>query len=491
MSGHDVFFLTCDGGLSNCYSRTLKGSSKFVECSKCILGGIRTYPVRHVTSIHSSNGKMDTATLDRIALSSSCTLNRTESEAEWHDPIVVETKKSLHAPILDTYQSAMRWIEDNQLAAIICFNGRMDITRAVTYACEQSGIPFVTHERTWFGDGLQLIPKDNCLSISALNEMVKEFANKPLTEPQARLAGKLVGERFTQQNSLEWRLYNKNSESVGWPLGDSKPRVLVLPSSKNEFAGHREWVSGWGDNTKAIDDLFEAFSIKPEQVVVRCHPNWAENIGQIDGNRSLTLYQAWAAKRRFHCVSSEHRASTYDLIQQADIVVMNGGSSAVEAGVCGKQVICLGPATYQEAGFVRTFCDRESLYRPDALRPLDPDMVIRRTLRFLYLRSNRFPQYVNYVRALETTRYTYFDGADPQRLVDMLKTGKVSADDRTYASDLMAEDQVVDKIKSKKWGLLADYVVLKPELQSLKLGRRFGLGWVDSIRARLPRGDRG
>ncbi len=490
-AGHNVYFLTCDAAVSNCYPRAIKGSGKAKECTKCIMGGVRSFPVSRVTSLQSGGEPLDQLTLDRLALSSSCTLNRTESEKEWNEPEVVAIRRSLYKPVQTAFQGALNWINDNKLDAVVCFNGRMDLPRAVTYACETAGIPFVTHERTWFGDGLQLIPNANCLSLKSLNKMVDEFDDKPLTEAQARLAGKLAGERFLQLNSLEWRLYNQNPEPAPWPLDTPGPRVLVIPSSKNEFAGHDEWRTEWEDNTKALDDLFEAFSIKPGQVVVRCHPNWAENIGQVGGDRSLALYRNWTELNGIYCISSEQKASTYDLIQQADIVVLNGGSSAVEAGVCGKQVICMGPSTYQNAGFVRAFLDRKSLFERDALTPLDPDTVIRKTLRFLYLRSHRFAQYVEFVRAIETTRYEYRDGADPQRLLDMLITGEMTADDTSFAQNQSAEDPIVQALINNEWGRLADYVVERPKLRPLSIQRRFGLRWIDGVRAKMPRGDRG
>lgn len=489
-AGHEVFFLACDGSVSNCYPRALKGTSKLTECPKCVLGGVRSYPVGPVTSISASTSGLVVATLDALALSSSCTLARTESDADWYVPDVIEVRKSLYDPIASVHESAMRWIERNRLDAVICFNGRMDLTRALTYACERSGIPYLTHERTWFGDGLHLIPNANCLSIEPVDKMVRDFESRPLTLVQAKLAGKLAGERFLQRNSLEWRVYNKNPDPTPWPLASAGLRVLVLPSSRNEFAGHDEWKTGWADNTQALDDFFEAFAVKPEQVVVRCHPNWAENIGQVTGVRSLELYRRWTEKRGIHSISSEQKASTYDLIQQADIVVMNGGSSAVEAGVCGKQVICLGPVNYQNAGFVRVFRDRASLSAAGASAPIDPEVVIRKTLRFLYLSARRFPQYVDYVRAAETTRYAYFEGADPARLVSMLETGIVAADDSSYAINTTGEDPIVEALMRKDWRGLADYEVPRPDLKQLKVARRFGLGWVDAARAKLPLGDR-
>ncbi len=492
--GHKSFFLTCDASVPKCYARAIKGAGKLKECSKCILGGIRSYPVTDITSISDKHADPDLSYEEHneITLSSSCTLNRTESEVEWDDAEVISTRESLHESVLTSFRSVMKWISDYQLDAVICFNGRMDMTRAITYACERSGIPYITHERTWFGDGLHLVSNANCLSIKAMSEMVAEFDDKPLHERQAQYAGKLIALRFLQQNTLEWRLYNKNAKSIDWPLNSKGRKVLVLPSSKNEFAGHEEWKSGWVDNTSALDDFFKAFSIDYSDVVIRFHPNWAENIGRVSGERSLAHYTQWAKERGVYFISSEEKANTYDLIQQADIVVMNGGSSAVEAGACGKQVICLGPSTYQNAGFVRTFLTKEDLYRPDALIDIDSEEIIKKTLRFVYLRAKRFPQFTDYVKAIKTTKYQYFDGADPGRIINMLETNKVSADDAEFANDEVEENSVVHALRNKQWQQLFEYEWHDESMKkTIDIQRRFGLRWVDTLRARFELGDRG
>lgn len=486
-----VFALTCDAKLGNCYSRAIKGTGKLVECPKCVCGGVRSYPFDSVTSISTITKNLDPQILDLLSLSSSCTLHRTESDVEWFDPEVVATRKSLYAPISHTYHSALAWIEQNRLDAVICFNGRMDLPRAVLYACERAGIPFITHERSWFGDGLHLVPNGNCLSLRAIHTMVRDFQDRPLLQSQANLAGKLAAERFLQQNALEWRLYNQNPEPASWPSRSDGQRVLVLPSSRNEFGGHPEWQSGWSDNTRALDDLFERFGIAPQQVVVRCHPNWAEKIGRVDGRRSLQVYADWTRRRGIHCIFSDQKDSTYDLIQQADMVVMNGGSSAVEAGACGKQVVCLGPSGYQFAGFVRTFCSPDDLAVAEGPELIDANVVIRKTLRYLYLRARRFPQYVDFVRALETTRYEYYEGADPERILSMLRTGAVIADDPAFAGTSTEEDAVVDTLRQKKWQELAGYKPSRINLPPLKVERRVGLRWLDWARSKFPRGDRG
>lgn len=495
-NGHEVCYLTCDADLSNCYPRMLKGTGKIKECSKCILGGIRSYSDKNISSLSAQYRNECLTTnvkniLDELALSSSCTLTRTETDFELNNAEVVFFQKKLQQPIRKTYQASLNWIRDNELEAVICFNGRMDMTRALTYACETMKVPYITHERTWFGDGLLLTPNANCLSLKSVGEMVSDFDNKPLTLEQARLAGKLIAERFLQKNVLEWRLYNKDPESITWPANSTEKKVLVLPSSRNEYTGHDDWISDWSDNTKALDDLFEVFSIRPEDVVVRFHPNWSENIGKISGDRATNLYTKWAKRKNIFFISSEDKANTYDLIQQADIVVLNGGSSAVEAGACGKQVICLGPANYDQSGFLRVFNNKKDMFRSNALINLEPEIIIRKTLRFVYLSAKRLPQYVDYVKALETIKYKYFDGGDPQRLIDIIVSGKVTPDDGTYAKNKNDEDLVVDLLKDRDWQSLIDCQLSKDlKTPLLRVKRRFGFRWIDDFRKKLALGDR-
>jgi len=487
-AGHETAFLTCDSSVSNCYSRMLKGRSRLKECPLCIAGGVRSYPVSNVTSLSHRGPLPDAGLADEFASSSAATLTRIEAEEEYGDPQVVATRRALHDAVSTAYRSARRWIDDQRLEALICFNGRMDMTASVTRAAADAGIPFVTHERSWFGDGLSLNPNANCLSIRAVGRMTADYDNRPLTREQAAYAARLVAERFLQKNALEWKVYNKDALRTAWPLQAKGPRVLILPSSKNEYFGLDEWRAGWADNTTALDDFMAAMGIGPDQAVVRCHPNWAESIGVVGGNRSLRHYREWCAARGIFCISSEEKHSTYDLIQQADIVVLNGGSAAVEAGACGKQVFSLGPAFYQHGGFVKIVNGPADLADPALKMPLDPETVIRKTLRFVYVAARRFPQFNHFVRARETTRYDYFLGADFSRVERMLATGDVGADDAVTASDESEETPVVEALQRGEWASLVDHVEERPILPPLDIGRRRGLRWLDGVRSRMTIG---
>ncbi len=170
-------------------------------------------------------------------------------------------------------------------------------------------------------------------------------------------------------------------------------------------------------------------------------------------------------------------------------MIVNGGSSAVEAGACGKHVICLGPSTYQQSGFVQTFTSKSDMEQ-SGLRKVDEEEIRRKTLRFVYVRSHRHPQYVNYVLAKETTEYEYFEGGDSQRTIEMLRTGLISPDDANYSPDARTEDRVLKMLKAADWGALAAFESSPISNEVLRINRRFLFRWIDAFRKKFKRGDR-
>jgi hypothetical protein len=101
----------------------------------------------------------------------------------------------------------------------------------------------------------------------------------------------------------------------------------------------------------------------------------------------------------------------------------------------------------------------------------------------------RVAQFVDYVQCVSPTEYRYFDGANPQRLIDLIHQGRLVPDDASSAVHESAEDEVIEIINSRAWDRLAndrDPIVR----QSSRLGRRRWMyRGVDRIRAAFPRGD--
>ncbi len=162
-----------------------------------------------------------------------------------------------------------------------------------------------------------------------------------------------------RKNDSEWRAYNVGATDTEWPVPTGRHRVLLVPGSRNEVRGCADREGTWDERTRAYDLLMGRLGLHAEDIVLRCHPNWGENIGAVTGERSEHYYTEWARQRGIHVIPSRDTASTARLIAASEAVVLNGGSAALEAGILGKQVIATTPSTYQQAGF-QTRCLRRS-----------------------------------------------------------------------------------------------------------------------------------
>jgi len=490
-AGHELYGLTCDAAVAHCYSRDLRGFGRLRACSTCVAGGLRTYPVPRVTGMDRSiRGSLDAATRHRLTVSSVAVRIRTEPSTELKESEFLQAQQSLYEPIEIAYGNARRWIERSNLDAVLCFNGRMDLTAAVVTACEHAGVPYVTLERPWFGHGLHLVPNGNCLSLGTVGQFCDEYRNKPLTDSQSRLAGRMAAERFLQRNLLEWRVYNPESQRADWPGRGVGERVLILPSSRNEFEGHPDRMCPWPDYTWAMDRALDEIGASGADCVLRCHPSWAEKVGRNTGWRCERHYREWGGRRGFTVIPSADKSSTYDLIDACDLVLVNGSSAGMEAALKGKRVVSVGRCAWERAGFSVQIHDEQSIRRLRQSSVHDPQATVRAALRFMYTHARRYSQYVQYVRSLTTTRYDYFAGADPDQLCRALFVGQLSPDDPETASDDLKEAPVVDLVRKGAWLDLIQWDEQAPARAKLTVRRRHGLGWIDRLRQRLPRGDR-
>lgn len=500
-AGHEVFFLTCDADLPTCYTRELRDQGALAECAKCRLGGIRSYTGRNVGSLgHYLEGQACSTVLpDEWAASSASTLGRFESRADYAGADFLALREKMKPAVALAFAAARAWIQREKLDAVCVFNGRMDATRAILEAAKSLHVPVVSHERTWFGDGIQLLPGEHCLGLSSLWKMVEDWKDKALTRQQAVQAASLVARRFLRSNQTEWRAYNVQAVEAPWPGHSSGPKVLILPSSSNEIWGHADWNSGWTDPLTAYEAIIEKLGLKPENLVLRCHPNWAEKIGKRDGALPLAYYSGWARNKGVHCILSHERASTLHLIQQADVLIVASSSAALEGGLLGKNIITIAPSIYHRAGFSCNVHEAAQLDRLDRFvaqgfgqSAQEKVALQRQALRFAYTMVWRFPQYVSFIRAQTTTQYRYLQGADPQRLIDLLKGQALQPDDSSHAESQEDEAEILARVADGQWALILEEAsaVASAMGAEQKIGRRGFFKYIDAIRAWSDVGDR-
>jgi hypothetical protein len=498
--GHETAFLTCDSDLPTCYTRQMRPHrAQIVECTACRLGGIRSYVNENISSLADMTDAAIKVPMEagQWVLSSASTLGRFESDADYADHDFYDFAEALRPAVSKTYAAARSWIEREKLDGLFFFNGRMDVTRAIMEAAKDAKIPFVSVERTWFGDGIQLLPNESCLGLSTIDNMVAEWRDRPLTRAQALAGASHIAARFLRRNQKEWRAYNVNAKKSAWPVKNANHRLLLLPSSRNESWGLPEWQGQWPESIAAYDALIDHFRLRPQDLVLRCHPNWGENIGRTTGAMSEDYYTAWTKKRGILCIPSKDSTSTLGLIEEADAIVVSGGSAALEAGALGKQVIALSPSWYQKAGFQTTVYSNQDLAALQLQKDMPPIEqatrardIQKRTLRFCYTIGYRMPQFVPFVRSITTTEYNYFDGANPAQLTRLIETGVLEADDDRFAPNDEEENGILDLIAVRNWEKLSAPME-KSVFEKLSIHRRHIYQAVDWVRAKMRRGDLG
>lgn len=497
-AGHQAVFLTCDGDLPACYTRELRQiRPDWQECLLCRVGGVRSYSAQGVSSIGDWCPSVPESSPETRAwsLSSASTLGRFESDTDFRSSEFSALADRLAPAVARTHAAATAWIERSAIDALVVFNGRMDATRAIFEAALAKKIPVASLERTWFGDGLQLLPQENCLGLHSISQMVGQWVDKPLLADQARKAARLIASRFLRRNHNEWRAYNLDARLLPWPAPSAKAKILLIPGSRNEIWGHPDWKDGWNHPLSAYDALMAHFGWSPKDLVLRCHPNWAENIGKADGKRAESMYAQWAQQRGVIVVPSHDKASTLGLIEQADAIVVASGSAALEAAALGKQVIGIAPANYQAAGI------REDATCPDKLSGVvlrrdysleqaaaDEARVRRNALRFAYTIAYRAPQYVQQVRCVTPTRYLYRNNGDPERLIRLLRDGVLEPDDATFAADTTEEALIIEFMRQHRWNDLLFDEDWGQDLRPIQ--RRPLFRAVDFMRNRMRHGDR-
>lgn len=486
--GHQNFFLKCNASVPYCYNRLIKGTGKIVECTKCFIGGVNTFPVKNITSI---NRKLRADLSDglkfEIVASSSYSLHRIETDDDCNTKEVLDTQDKLKPLAEITYANALKWIEDNNLELVFIFNGRLDMPRAVLKACEFKKIPYITFEAAYPGIALEV--NDDCRSLKTLHQVIREYIEKPLTRVQANFSGQIAAKMLRKKNFV-WRLYNTNPIATTWPIENSK-KILIVPSSNHEFKGVAAWTPEWSHPLEGIEAVLSKLGAKPRDCVIRCHPNWSENIGaSLDGAKSEYVYTEWANKNGAFIIPSSDKRNTNDLIAEADYVIVQYGTAGIEGGLLGKKVIGLSPSWYSTSGFTAQVHGVRDLDNLSFFEGFDTEEVVRRSLRFLYAFHKRFAQYTNYVQPISIYENVYYAGADISRILDSLKRNHFAADDSEVAYDSVGESEAVNDFMLGNYDRFLDWKEDHGEEVSTYIKRKFGYRWIDGARNLFKAGDK-
>ena len=478
-NGDNISSLVCDASLPTCYSILSKNSNKLRECPKCIIGGLRSYDIDNYYSINKERkSKLNKANISEIAMSSIMTLERAEvPEHVSNDRRSLKEQSMLGESVSIAYQNTIDWIEKEKLDLVICYNGRMDVTKAIISACENKGVKFITLERAPYGYGIQLIPEGNCLSLSERISMNEYFKDIELSVNENKIANWLANMRISQESHLEWRTYKLNEIEK-----DDRfihPKIIILPSSGCEFYGNKEWESPWGHFTNALDtflDKLQGYTV--DDIAIKMHPVWEQNIGSKGGEHITDYYREWSIKNGVRIIEASDPIPTNTLISNAELVVVGGSSAGVDAALLGKKVLLLGRSHYEGAGFVCQIRSDSEWGKLDSLDFDDTDKIISRAKKYLLTVTFRHPRFSDKVVPLSYFKYSFKDDS-ADCIYEMARTGELSP----WNVDFSNFD--VDSELTKNGNLIN----IPSNAKFISVKRRVMYRWVDSIRGLFPRGD--
>ncbi|WP_157953685.1 hypothetical protein [Oceanimonas marisflavi] len=484
--GHENFFLKCNASVPHCYNRLIKGTSKLLECSKCYLGGVDTFPVKNISSIDPKVRKeIDSDLFYEIVSSTSFSLHRIETDEDCLSSEVLYTQQKLKPLAEIVYENACKWIDENKLDLVFIFNGRLDMPRAVLKACESKGVDFVTFEASYPGVALEV--NDDCRSLKTLHSIARKYKDLPLAEHQAAYAGDIAVKMLNKKN-LVWRLYNENPEVAKWPINRNL-KVLIVPSSNHEFKGVDAWTPEWKHPLDGVEKVIERLGASFEDCVIRAHPNWNESIGvSKDGYKSERVYESWAKEKGAYIIPSSSIYNTNDLMREADYIIVQYGTAGIEGALLGKKVIGLSPSWYSESDISIQIHSERDLDKLNGLDDFDSELVVRNAFRFLYVFHKRFPQYASNIQPLNIYENEYRVGASIEKILRAVSENKFDADDQSFGESTCHESTLVQRFMEGDVACfnLAD----EAGHESFKIERKFHYRWIDGFRRLFKGGDR-
>ena len=139
---------------------------------------------------------------------------------------------------------------------------------------------------------------------------------------------------------------------------------------------HKDWAPHFSDEYALIEEIAKHLGIKFSQVTVRAHPQWKRYGLDLD-----KFHRRQCLKFGFEFISAFENIDTSAVIQNASFVVVNGSSTAFEAGYSGKTVINISPTFYDNAEFCYHLMDVNDIR---TIKQLNHVKVVKRSLQTWY-----------------------------------------------------------------------------------------------------------
>jgi hypothetical protein len=279
-----------------------------------------------------------------------------------------------------------------------------------------------------------------------------------LTE-QLRKAVSPIAKRRLKAVKSEFMAFNNNHIETKWANinSHSKKKILFLPSSRMEHLSEFERKEDdWEHPLDGITYLIETQKIRREDLIIRFHPIWAKLIFGKDAMNCIEYYKTYCTANNICYVSQDSNILTASLIEEADIVILNGGSAFFEASIIGKPIISLSRSFYDTSEYQTNIFSKldANNFQIQDNSIKNKTEYIRKALRFLYCFQYRYHQFTEDVYHL-TAKDVFFKISSKglRNIQNIIEKGEINAYDNEYDYSNIGENEFIEELilNTLKW----------------------------------------
>lgn len=292
--------------------------------------------------------QMDSCRIGLGALSS--LLSRTKSSS----PDLGEHKSLVLGLIEDSRRAIgliAQLLTSEKYDAVVLFNGRFAVQRAISDYCTNNGVPVFFHERGstcarfWFSEF-------QTHDLNRMRQLLFRSWHQALLDDQE--AAVSLARTFFQRR--------REGDGIGWKSFTSSQQPGLLLQSRPELRGAKiysffttsddEYVaafddtsaSSWNDQFEMIGDVIQLAKEKGAKVAIRVHPHMREK--SVEDRLRWKSFLSRITESEVVIFDEDSQISTYELIDCSDVVFSAGSTVGIEAVYWGRHSVLMADALY-------------------------------------------------------------------------------------------------------------------------------------------------
>ena len=312
------------------------------------------------------------------------------------DAALLDIANSLARSYIASYHIAgcVEQICEKKFDYVLVFNGRFPWIRGATHHFRDSGSKILYHERGPSKDRFYVSTVEPQKRVNSQIDCRLIWKRCGASEDACRI-GRSFFESQREGADQNWVSFSSNQKrGISSRLirearnkSTSGKVVVYFSSSENELLAIKDFWNKecnrnfeWQDQRDAIAHLANACTELGHQLIVRIHPHMRKKTERVRKEWDSMSFLSDGERNIVTIIPSASRASSYELIDDADFVVVEGSTIGIEAVYWNKRTILVGHSYYDEIGvtLLKAYTYQDLLVGLGGVKPfiVDPDSCL-------------------------------------------------------------------------------------------------------------------